>query len=149
MPFRYRSIAVLTASILIFALRVPAQQAPAASGSTVTGHVICADTNAPAHFARVLLKSTTPHNAVAEQLKQVEDAWKQDAASKGEPDKPLTAAQKQALAATEKIMASQNKAEEQAADMKSAVRADLDGSFTITGVKPGTYYIHAVLQRLH
>ena len=144
MTLRHRSTAVCTPVFLMLAIQLPAQEAPSAGGSTVTGHVLCADTNAPAHFASVLLKSTAPHNGAADRLQQLEDAMKQAAASTGEPAKPLTAEQKQVLALTEKTMASQNKAEEQAADMRSAVRADIDGSFTITGVKPGTYYLHAV-----
>src|SRR5579871_3765298 len=33
-------------------------------GSTITGHVFCADTNAPARFAKVLLKSAAQDRAV-------------------------------------------------------------------------------------
>jgi hypothetical protein len=125
-------------------LHLPAQQPPAVGGSTVFGHVICADNNEPAHFARVLLKSTAPSHTAEDRMKQVEAALQQGAAKNGEPVKPLTAEQKRTMAESDKFMASMTNAENRAAEMSSAVTAGLDGAFTLTGVKPGTYYVHAV-----
>ena len=132
------------AFIFLLALHLPAQQAPAVAGGTVFGHVICADNNEPAHFAKVLLKSTVPSHAAEDRMKQMQDAVQQTGAKNGEPAKPLTDEQKRNLAETDKFMASMTNAEDRAAEMSTAVTAGLDGSFTIIGVKPGTYYVHAV-----
>jgi hypothetical protein len=49
---------------------VPASSVPATvSTGTIGGSVICADTNAPARLAQVVLRSTTPSDAGAEMLK--------------------------------------------------------------------------------
>jgi hypothetical protein len=62
MSLRHRFIAVFTISLLMLALRLPAQQAPSAGGSTVTGHVLLADTHEPARNAVVLLHSLDGQN---------------------------------------------------------------------------------------
>jgi hypothetical protein len=52
-------IAAITLLLAVsISLAASAQQTPSVVGSTVTGHVFCADTNTPARFAKVLLKST-------------------------------------------------------------------------------------------
>ena len=122
-----------------------AQQTPYVVGSTVTGHVFCADTNAPARFAKVLLKSTDDHSG-EEFLKRFTDNLQKIAAKNGEitpvklptqPDKPLPEDKKKAMAAASKGMT-------QALDMMNASTVGLDGSYSFAGVKPGTYYVHAI-----
>lgn len=76
---------------------------------TVTGHVFCDDTNAPARLARVMLMP------VAEVGQSVEQENRHGMAA-SEPDAPLT------LPST------------------NSVQTGLDGSFTMTDLKPGAYY---------
>jgi len=52
--------ALLPLAALCLAVAAPAQPPAATPGATLTGHVLCADTNAPARFAKVILKSTAP-----------------------------------------------------------------------------------------
>ncbi|HEY0796032.1 MAG TPA: carboxypeptidase-like regulatory domain-containing protein [Acidisarcina sp.] len=80
---------------------------------TVTGHVYCADTNAPARFASVMLQ---PVEAVKKEANK-------DAPAEGEGAKVTV--QYQIPDSFE----------------MSVVQTSLDGSFTIEKVKPGTYYV--------
>ncbi|MGA2851509.1 MAG: carboxypeptidase-like regulatory domain-containing protein [Terracidiphilus sp.] len=117
-----------------------AQQTPYVVGSTVTGHVYCADSNAPARFAKVLLKSTAGGNSGDDFLKKLQENMAKMADKSGaaaEPAKPMTADKKSALAAASKGMT-------QALDMMNASTVGLDGEFKFAGVKPGTYYVHAI-----
>jgi len=124
---------------LTFATRLPAQQTPYVVGSTVTGHVLCADTNAPARFAKVLLKSTTPGGAGADFMKTLTSTLQKAAASSSDgPSKPQTDEQKRALAAASRSM-------NMVTDMLNSSTVGLDGAFSFAGVKPGTYYVHAML----
>jgi hypothetical protein len=118
----------------------PAQQTPYVVGSTVTGHVFCADSNTPARFAKVLLKSTAGGNSGDEFMKRLQDNMQKAAAKNGTPappEQPLTPDKKSAMAAASKGMT-------QALDMLNATTVGLDGEFSFAGVKPGTYYVHAV-----
>ena len=116
-----------------------AQQSPYVTGSTVTGHVSCADTNAPARFAKVLLKSTEGDHSGEDFMKNITKNMEKIAAKNGDtaPVKPLTEDKKQALAAVTKGMT-------QALDMMNASTVGLDGEFKFAGVKPGTYYVHVL-----
>jgi hypothetical protein len=148
MRFLMRSTFALLSIVVLLTVRVPAQQAAVDGGSTVIGHVNCADNNDPARFAKVLLRSTAPSHAAADRRKQFEDAYQQQLAPNGESAKPLTPEQRRMMAAMEaeqeKSLAQINQAEDRTKEMSTAVIAGLDGSFSITGVKPGTYYVHAV-----
>jgi hypothetical protein len=120
--------------------RAAAQQSPAVVGSTVTGHVLCADTNSPARFAKVLLKSTVPSHAGEDFMKSMQDTMLKAAAKSGEtatPAKPMTDEQKRALAAAAKGM-------NQATDMLNSSTVGLDGGYSFAGIKAGTYYVHAI-----
>jgi hypothetical protein len=143
------SLAVITfflaASISVFS---HAQQTPNATGSTVTGHVFCADTNAPARFAKVLLKSAGPDHRGEDFLSNLigslgKLAGKDDDATQVKlPDLPTKTPakekeEKQALDAATKGMT-------QAMDMMNASTVGLNGEFKFAGVKPGTYYLHAL-----
>ena len=139
--------AVVSILLLAAAISIPscAQQPPNA-GSTVTGHVFCADTNAPARFAKVLLKSAEGDHRGEEFMKRISDNMEKIAGKDGEPappakpatpDKPLTDDKKQAMAAASKGMNA-------ALDMMNASTVGLNGEFKVTGVKPGTYYVHVI-----
>jgi hypothetical protein len=87
--------------------------APAAAGGTVTGHVTCGDTQRPARFATVVL-----YGVPAEITPEAKPGAAPDARD---------------------------------ADMKKAndaltmvqTRTDVDGSFVVSGVAPGDYYVFA------
>ena len=138
-----------TALLLAAAISMPssAQQTPNAGGSTVTGHVFCADTNGPARFAKVLLKSAEGDHRGEEFMKRIADNMEKMAAKDGEPAPPAKPAtpgkpvpddkKKQAMAAASKGMNA-------ALDMMNASTVGLNGEFKIAGVKPGTYYVHVL-----
>jgi hypothetical protein len=115
------------------------ETAPSAPGGTVTGRVIYADTNGPARFAKVLLKSVAPSDAGDNPFAALMDAAAKD--SKANPAKSkLSAADqaelKQQQAASAKLMAT-------VADMMVATTIGADGTYLFTNVKAGTYYVHA------
>jgi hypothetical protein len=122
-----------------------AQQTPYVAGSTVTGHIFCADTNAPARFAKVVLKPTEDRSG-EEFMKRFTDNLEKLAAKKGEagtvnapavPDKPLPEVRKKAIAAANKGMT-------QALEMMNASTVGMDGFYSFSGVKAGTYYVHVL-----
>ncbi len=117
-----------------------AQQSPAVVGSTVSGHVVCADTNTPARFAKVLLKSTAGDHAGEDFMKSIEANMEKAMAKSGgssAPVKPQTEEQKRALAVAAKSM-------NQVTDMLNSSTVGLDGGYSFAGIKPGTYYVHAM-----
>jgi hypothetical protein len=133
----------LAASISVAA---SAQQTPSVVGSTVTGHVYCADTNAPARFAKVLLKSTEGSHSGDEFIKRLTNNLEKILGLDGEPTPPVkpktpgtpfAADQKQAMDAATKGM-------NQALDIMNATTVGLNGEFKFAGVKPGTYYVHVL-----
>jgi hypothetical protein len=117
--------------------RSSAQQTPYVVGSTVTGHVYCDDSNAPARFAKVILKSTSGSTAGEDFMKRLQENMAKMADKNGAPAKPLTEDKRKALAAASKGMT-------EALDMVNATTVGLDGEFSFAGVKPGTYYVHAI-----
>jgi hypothetical protein len=135
MSFSVRPSFVL--ALILLATRLPAQQTPYVVGSTVSGHVICEDTNAPARFAKVLLKSTAPSHAGEDMMKSLTDSLTKSTAKSATPPKPQTEDQKKALAAASRGM-------DQVTDMLNSSTVGLDGSYSFAGVKPGTYYLHAI-----
>jgi hypothetical protein len=125
-------------SALLLAPCLPAQTTNNyVNGSTVSGHVLCADTNAPARFAKVLLKSSTPDHAGEDMMNSMLSNI-QKAAEKSGDAKPLTPDRKAAMATAARGM-------NQVTDMLSATTVGLDGAYSFAGVKPGTYYVHAIL----
>ncbi len=111
------------------------------STATITGSVICADTNAPARLAQVILRSTTPSDAGAEMMKGLEQfrgSMEGDDAKKPALTKEQEADQKRQgaeLARTANMMA----------DSGHTVPVALDGTYRFTNVPPGTYQIRATL----
>jgi len=124
-------------AVLLLSLRLSAQQTPYVVGSTVSGHVYCNDTNGPARFARIMLKSTSPSHAGEDMMKSILDSVSKTTAKSGTPQKPQTDEQKKALAAASKGM-------DQVTDMLGATTVGLDGSYSFAGVKAGTYYVHVI-----
>jgi hypothetical protein len=119
----------------------PAAAPVAQSTAMVTGSVICADTNAPARLAQVILRSTAPSNAGDEMMKGL-DALRGmaggDDAKKPKLTKEQEADQKRQNA---ELMRTAN----MMADAGHTVPVALDGTYRFTNVPPGTYQIRATL----
>jgi len=128
-------------------------QTPAATADgSISGHVALSDTNGPARFAHVLLKRVPDGTAKpvnpAEGLAGLfgamlgmddDDDEKKPANNKpASPAKPKDADDAAASAALSEIMAG-------ASDMMTSATVDASGAYTLRGLKPGTYFIHAVL----
>jgi hypothetical protein len=149
---------LIVASSLALVGAVPSsaqQQTPYVVGSTVVGHVYCSDTNAPARFAKVLLKSTAPSHAGDDFIKSIESTMEKamakdddqpstrpsiSAATLKSPNpkpNPMTDVQKRAMAAATKGM-------DQTMDMLNSSTVGLNGEYSFSGVKPGAYYVHAI-----
>jgi hypothetical protein len=115
-----------------------AQQTPYVVGATVTGHVICADTNGPARFAKVFLKSSVPDHTGEDFLKNLQKNIAKSAKDDATPQKPVSDDQKRAMAEAARSM-------NRVTDMMNASTVGLDGAYSFAGVKPGTYYVHATV----
>ena len=108
---------------------------PPVPGGTVTGRVIFADTNGPARFAKVLLKSAKP-SADAN-----DDIFAALGNASKDSSKPKLSAEDQAQvnqtkAASAKFMSALT-------DRMLAATIAADGTYLFTNVKAGTYYVHA------
>lgn len=114
------------------------QQTNYVTGATINGHIYCGDTNAPARFARVILKSTTPSSFGSDFVKNLEKQMAKSSKEQGDDaPKPLTDQQKRSMAAATRGM-------DRAADLMNASTVGLDGSYSFSNVKPGTYYVHVL-----
>src|SRR5580692_10472174 len=82
-------IVIALALVLSLSIRMPAQPTPYVVGSTVTGTVFCADTNAPARFAKVVLKSIEPSHAGEDFMKNLQENLQKMAAKDGEGSEPV------------------------------------------------------------
>jgi Carboxypeptidase regulatory-like domain len=117
-----------------------ASQSNAVTGS-ITGRVICADTNGPARFAKVYLKSVVPTSPDDDPFGGLLDsAAKAKADAKPKPKlSPEDEAQQEASkAASAKLFAT-------IADMMIVTTVSADGIYLFTNVQPGTYYVHATV----
>ncbi len=112
---------------------------PPAAGGVVSGRVTFADTNGPARFSKVLLKSVAPGGGTdffSELMKDDDD----DAEAKNarpKKKKDMTPEQKEQMAGAAKVMA-------QLGDMLQSTTVAGDGTYLFNDVKPGTYYVHAM-----
>lgn len=114
-----------------------AQEKAAPATAVVTGRVTFADTNGPARFSKVLLKSMTPDaadNPFAELMKDAADSEGKSGKNKLSPEEE--AEQKRTMAASMKVLS-------QMSDLLQATTVAGDGTYTFTDIKPGTYYLHA------
>ena len=135
----------LTAACILFcSLVLPArlsfgQGTAVPAGSTVSGHVQCADSGAPARFAKVLLKSSTASDAGEAFMKTLEESMRKAAEKSGKPLPPReqTDEQKRQRASAMRNM-------DRATDLLNAATVGMDGSYTFAGVKPGTYFVHVL-----
>jgi hypothetical protein len=115
--------------------------AATSQSNSVTGRVICADTNGPARFAKVYLKSVVPAAPDDDPFGGLLDAAdKAKAAAKPKPklSPEDEAQQKASKAASAKFMAT-------IADMMIVTTVGADGNYLFTNVQPGTYYVHATV----
>jgi hypothetical protein len=128
----------ISATLIYFALALPSALAQQASEptSTLSGRVICADTNGPARFAKVYLKSTTPNKSSDEILAELNNAKSPKDAAKPALSKEDAAEQKAAQASMARLLSS-------VSDLVYAATVSADGVYTFTNVTPGTYYVHA------
>ncbi len=135
----FKAAWLLLFSFVVSAQTGRAQGTAAVIGSTVSGHVRCADTGAPARFARVLLKSTTQGDAGERFMNQIEQSMQKSLAKSGKtpPKKEQTDEQKRQRAAAARSM-------NEATDLLNGTTVGLDGGYTFVGVKPGTYYVHVI-----
>ena len=111
------------------------QSTPPVPGGTVTGRVIFADTNGPARFAKVLLKSAKPSDDANDDLFAALNH------TPANSKKPALSAEdqaqmKQTQAASAKFMSALT-------DRMLAATIAADGTYLFTNVKAGTYYVHA------
>jgi hypothetical protein len=113
------------------------RQTPYVTGSTVSGHVICSDTNGPARFARIMLKPVAPSHSGQDMLKTLVDVISTFSPNGAALANPQTDDQKRALTAITQGLG-------QATDLLGSSTVGLDGSYSFVGVQPGTYYIHVV-----
>jgi hypothetical protein len=115
------------------------QAAPAPSATaTITGSVICADTNAPARLGKVILRSTTPSNAGEEMLKSLGDLR----ILGGDSSNKLT---KEQEADRQRQSTDLTRTVNMMADQGHMVTIGLDGTYRFTNVPPGTYLIRGTL----
>jgi len=140
--------AIFPSSALLLLLTIPAcsqvilgnapadtKETPPVPGGTVTGRVMFADTNGPARFAKVLLKSAKPSaDANDDFFSAMANAPKGPNARKLSADDQAQISQ--AKAASAKFMAA-------ISDRMLAATIAADGTYLFTNVKAGTYYVHA------
>ena len=144
---RAHSILLRPAFLLLLALPLPAvsqvvlgnppaeaKSTPPVPGGTVTGRVIFADTNGPARFAKVLLKTAKPSEEANDDLFAALGNTPKDSKTKLSAEDQ--AQMNQAKAASAKFMSALT-------DRMLAATIAADGTYLFTNVKAGTYYVHA------
>ena len=108
------------------------------AGGTVSGRVMYADTNGPARFSKVLLKSAAASTGDADVFSTL--ASDEDDAPKSKSSKAKhkrTPEEEARLKAASKAMAALS-------DLMVSATVGADGVYLFTNVKPGTYYVHAM-----
>ncbi len=143
----------MLAGVLLAAGTAWAQTPADGATGSITGHVLLSDTNGPARFAHVLLKrvpdaTAKPVDASGDLASAFaamlgvddDDAKKGGAGAKplAKPKKPADADEQAASGALAQIMSS-------AEDMMTSATVDALGAYTLSGLKPGKYYVHAIL----
>jgi hypothetical protein len=144
------ALLLCTAMPLAATAQSPATPPVGAPIGSISGHVFLSDTNGPARFAHVLLKrvpdaSAKPADASGDLGSMLAGllGGDDDDGKKAGARKPAAAAkddsdEKAAAGALASIFAS-------AGDMMTSATVDASGAYTLSALKPGTYYIHAIL----
>ncbi len=121
-------LSIVPSSLLAQEAARPATAAPVAlSTASVTGRVLLSDTETPARFARVLLKSAGPTIDQDDLLSQLIHApgWNQEE--------------------TKKVRSLAAKYVAQLDDMMISATVAPDGTYLFTNVEPGSYFVHAMM----
>lgn len=138
--FRLRSV-LLSALPILLTVGLSELNRAIAQGftGTVTGHVVCADTGAPARFARVVLKSAKPSHAGQDMMQGMINTLQKAAAQQGDDSisPPNTPERKKQITSAESGV-------NQIMEMMGATSASLDGSYKVFRVAPGTYYVRVI-----
>lgn len=124
------------ALILLLSAPITAQQKT--SGATLSGTVFCEDTGRPARFARVFITAVEPSHAGEDFLQQMQKLGQQSAKKNGKLYTPPSEEQKKQQAQAARQL-------DAVASMLNATNAGMDGTYRATDLKPGTYYVHALV----
>jgi hypothetical protein len=115
---------------------------PFAPAQTISGHVSLSDTSGPARFAHVVLKRIPEAPTAKAPAKPTDpnspESLFSDDSDKKKPKAPEDPDDKAAAGAFTKIFASLG-------DVLSSATVSPTGDYTLTGLKPGSYYVHALL----
>jgi hypothetical protein len=133
----------ISSALVLLTLVFPsafAQQTPEAT-ATLSGRVICADTNGPARFAKVVLKSTTPNKSSGDDLFSA--LASPPPGPPGSPAKPAPKVSPEDAAERKANQANMARMMSALSDLMYSSTVGADGTYTFTNVKPGTYYVHA------
>jgi len=136
----------IVASLVLSALALHSAQAQqnAEPNATLSGRVICADTNGPARFAKVYLKSTTPNKSSGDDLFSALAA-SPPPGSAGSPSKAAPKVSAEDAAEHKANQANVARMMSALSDLMYSSTVGADGTYTFTKVKPGTYYVHATV----
>ncbi|MBS1816150.1 MAG: carboxypeptidase regulatory-like domain-containing protein [Acidobacteria bacterium] len=106
------------------------------SNAYVTGSVVCADTGAPARFAKVMLKPVDADAGANDaMLANLEKLNQKNSKGAAQPD---AEEKKKQLAQAVKMLSAMS-------DMMTSATVGADGMYFFANVKPGTYYVHAAM----
>jgi hypothetical protein len=133
----------INSALVFLALALPSAFAQQTSEATATlsGRVICADTNGPARFAKVVLKSTTASKSSGDDIFSA--LAPPPPGPPGSPSKPAPRVSPEDAAERKANQANMARMMSALSDLMYSSTVGADGTYTFTNVKPGTYYVHA------
>jgi hypothetical protein len=126
-------ISAICQTVLLDAPPAAKDTTPPVPGGTVSGRVLLADTNGPARFSKVFLKSAKPSSGGDDIFAALNAAGKDKKQKLSAEDE---AQMKQMQAASAKFMSA-------IGDRLLSATVAADGQYLFTNVKAGTYYVHA------
>jgi hypothetical protein len=137
---------MIVVPLVLFVLAPLSAQAQQTTESTATlsGRVVCADTNGPARFAKVYLKSTTPNKSNGDDFFSALAATPPPVPP-GSPSKPAPKVSPEDAAERKANQANMARMMSALSDLMYSSTVGADGTYTFTNVKPGTYYVHATI----
>ena len=128
-----------TSPVLLMLMLQPvcsAQTPPPPAGGTISGHVVFADNDRPARFATLYLKAVEPPSPQDDFFTVLmESAITNMQGKQGSSGEDAAKSLQAARTATSNFLTS-------VSDSMLCASIDADGAYTITGVPPGTYYLH-------